>query len=243
MTSKLAFVVVPLTLGLALPMLGEGGIKPPLEKTSTERMSFAPGGTIRIDGSHGNLTVEGWDRSEVEVTVIKTLPYGHKATQPDQGASDLDRVRIVTEHKSPPVLTISTALPSRRFPWMPPFTRHTTGGVMIQYEIHVPSDSRLAIHHGTGSVSVTGIAGDIDARVGRGDILLWLPPGSYPLDARTRFGIVSSDLEVTAHNRHLIGESFARVDPPPSRRLHLRMGFGGITLKEILPESQAPAAQ
>jgi hypothetical protein len=113
---------------------------------------------------------------------------------------------------------------------------------MIQYEIHVPRDSRLAIHHGTGSVSVTGIAGDIDASVGRGDLLLWLPPGSYSLDARSKFGIVSSDLEGAAHNRHLIGESFARVNPPFSHRLHLRMGFGGITLKEILKESQAPAA-
>jgi hypothetical protein len=35
----------------------------------------------------------------------------------------------------------------------------------------------------------------------------------------------------------LIGESFTRADPPPSHRLHLRMGFGGITLKEMLPES------
>ena len=80
-------------------------------------------------GSYGDLNVDGWDRPEVEVTVIKTLPYGYKAKQPDQGAADLDRIRIVTEHKSPPEVTISTALPSRSG-WMPPFTRHTTGGVM-----------------------------------------------------------------------------------------------------------------
>jgi hypothetical protein len=240
MKSKLALAVVPLTLlGTILPVFGESAITPPPEKTTTERVDFAPGGTVRIDGSYGDLNVDGWDRPVVEVTVIKTLPYGHKAKQPDQGASELDRVRIVTEHKSRPEVTISTALPSRHLPWMPPFTRHTTGGVMVQYEIHVPSDSHLAIHHGTGTVSVNNVAGDIDASVGRGDILLWLSPGSYSLDARTKFGIVSSDLQGTAHNRHLIGESFARDNPPPSHRLHLRMGFGGITLKEILPESQA----
>ncbi len=71
--------------------------------------------------------------------------------------------------------------------------------------------------------------------------MLWLPPGPYSLDARTKFGIVSSDVEGAARNSHLIGESFTRADPPPSHRLRLRMGFGGITLKEILPESQAPA--
>jgi hypothetical protein len=243
MTSKLTFVVIPLILlGIALPVAGEGAIKQPPEKTTTERVNFASGGTIRINGSYGDLNVDGWDRPEVEVTVIKTLPYGYKAKQPDQSASDLDRVRIVIEHNSPPEVTISTALPSRHLPWTPPFTRHTTGGVMVQYEIHVPRDSHLAIHHGIGSVSVSGIAGDIDASVGRGDILLWVPPGSYSLDARTKFGIVSSDLEGDAHNRHLIGESFTRVNSPSSHRLHLRMGFGGITLKEILPESQIPAA-
>src|ERR1700689_993374 len=112
MNSKLAFAVVPLALlGATLPVFGEGAIKPPPEKTTTERVDFAPGGTVHIDGSYGDLNVEGWDRPEVEVTVIKTLPYGHKDKQPDQGASDLDRVRIVTEHKSPSELTISTALP------------------------------------------------------------------------------------------------------------------------------------
>jgi hypothetical protein len=243
MTSKLAFVVVPLSLlGMILPLRGEGGIKPPPEKTITERVDFAPGGMIRINGSYGDLNVEGWDRPEVEVTVIKTLPYGHKPKQPDQGAADLDRVRIVTEHKSPPELTISTELPSRHPAWTPPFTRHTTGGVIVEYEIHVPRDSRLAIHHGTGSVSVSGVAGDMEARAGRGDILLWLPPGTYSLDARTKFGIVSSDLDGAAHNKYLIGESFTQANPPPAHRLYLRMGFGGITLKKILPESQAPAA-
>ena len=150
-------------------------------------------------------------------------------------------MRIVTEHRSAPELTISTGLPPRRFSWMPPFWRHPTGGVSVEYDIHIPRNSRLAIHHGTGSVSVIDISGDIDARVGRGDILLWLTPGAYSLDARTNFGIVSSDLKGAGHNKYLIGESFTQVSPPHSHRLRLRTGFGGITLKESLPESHAPA--
>src|SRR5450432_3405043 len=102
MTSKLAFIVVPLTLlRMTIPASGEGGLKRPPEKTTTERVNLAPGGMIRIDGSYGDLNVEGWERPEVEVTVIKTLPYGYKAKQPDQCEADLGRVRIVTEHKSP----------------------------------------------------------------------------------------------------------------------------------------------
>ena len=243
MQPKLAFAIPWGLLAMTFPTHGEGGIHPPPEKTTTEHVDFAPGGTIRINGSYGDLSVEGWDRPKVEVTVIKTLPYTSKPQPPEQSTATLDQVRIVTEHKTPPELTISTELPSRHPAWLPPFTRHTTHGVMAEYKIHVPRDSRLVIQHGTGTVSVNGVAGDIDAHVGRGDILLWLPAGSYALDARTKFGIVSSDLDGAAHNKYLIGESFTQPNPPPAHRLHLRMGFGGITLKKILPESQPPAAQ
>lgn len=244
MKPNLAFAAIPLgLLLLILPTRGTGAIQPPPEKTTTEHVDFAPGGTIRINGSYGDLNVVGWDRPEVAVTVIKTLPYASKPKPPQQSTAALDQVRIVTEHKSPPELTISTELPVRHPAWIPPFTRRTTHGVMAEYEIHVPRDSRLVIQHGTGSVSINGVAGDIDARAGRGDILLWLPAGSYALDARTKFGLVSSDLDGAAHNKYLIGESFTQANPPPAHRLHLRMGFGGITLKKILPESQPPAAQ
>jgi len=238
MTPKLAFVILPFGL-----LYGESAIKPPPEKTTTEHVDFAAGGLIRINGSYGGLNVAGWDRPEIEVTVIKLLPYGYKPKQPEQAAAHLDGIHVMIERKTPAEAMITTEIPPRHPAWTPPFTRHTTGGVMAEYVIHVPRDSRLAIHHGTGSVSVSGIAGDIDARAGRGDILLWLLPGAYSLDARTKFGVVSSDVEGAAHNKYLIGESFTQVHPPPAHRLYLRLGFGGITLKEILPESQAPAAR
>ena len=68
-------------------------------------------------------------------------------------------------------------LPARhdRVPFV--MSRTTTGGVLIEYEIHVPRDSRLAIHHGTGLVTVEDVTGDIDASAGRGDIMLWLDAG------------------------------------------------------------------
>jgi hypothetical protein len=203
-------------------------------------VDFASGGLIHINGSYGDLNIDAWDRPEIEVSVIKSLPYGYKLKQPEQATARLDGIHIVTERKTPAEATIITELPARHPAWTPPFTRHTAGGVMVEYEIHVPRDSRLAIRHGTGSVSVSGVSGDVDVRAGRGEILLWLLPGAYSLDARTKFGIVSSDLAGAAHNKFLIGESFTQTNPLPAHRLYLRMGFGGITLKEILPESQAP---
>jgi hypothetical protein len=210
--------------------------------TSTERLDFAPGGTIRCSNSYGDLRVEAWDRPEVEMTVTKSLQrFGVSKTQ-DQDARRMESIHVSMDRKSPGELTISTMLASRHGDWAPPLPRNTTAGVAMEYEIHVPRDSRLAIQHHTGSVSVTGVTGDIDASVGRGDLLLWLAPGTYSIDAKTKLGNISSEFEGDAISQYLVGQHFTRVSAAPSRKLHLRMGFGGIAIQEILPESDAPAA-
>jgi len=228
MTSRVAVLLFELSvLGTTLPVFGQAG-RQPAQVTTTERVSFAPGGIIRIDHSYGELNVEGWGQPEVEVTVIKSMPYDYKPKRADAAAERLRGVRIVTERKSDAELVISTF--------------KSTGGVRAEYEIHVPRNSGLAIHHGTGSVSVRDVTGDIEAIAGRGDIMLWLPPGSYSIDAKTKLGNVSSELEGAALSQYLVGQRFTRVSPlAPSHRLYLRMGFGGITIKGILPESEAPA--
>jgi len=231
-------------------------VKQPAQVTTTERVSFATGGTIRITGSYGDLNVEGWDQPAVEITVIKSMPYDFKRQHPEAATQRLDRVRVVTQRGSDTELTISTVVPSRDKPFgggadfrpeslvLP---HSNKGGVSLEYQIHAPRDSKLVIHHGTGSVSVAGVTGDIEATCGRGDILLWLPPGSdapgsYAIDAKVKFGHVSSELEGAALNQFLIGQRFERTNPPPSRRLYLRMGFGGITIKEIPHEAIGPVA-
>lgn len=228
MTGRVAALVFGLSvLGTTLPVFGQAG-RQPAQVTTTERVGFAPGGIIRIDHSYGELNVEGWGQPEVEVTVIKSMPYDYKPKRRGTAAESLGGVRIVTQRKSDTELVISTS--------------KSTGGVRVEYEIHVPRNSGLAIHHGTGSVSVHGVAGDIEAIAGRGDIMLWLPPGSYSIDAKTKLGNVSSELEGAAVSQYLVGQRFTRVSPlTPSHRLYLRMGFGGITIRGILPESEAPA--
>jgi len=228
-------------LGTTLPLRGADGTREPSPVTTTERVSFAPGGTIRIQGTYGYLNVEGWDQPEVEVTVTKSLQFDYKAQQPGDAAKQLDGIRTVTERKSPTELTISTMIPSRhhRVPLVMP--RTTTNGVLVEYEIRVPRDSRLAIRHGVGNVDVNGVTGDIEASAGRGDIVLWLLPGSYSVDAKTKFGLVSSELEGSKLSQYVIGQRFSRSSSSPARRLRLRMGFGGITIMEIKPESQTPS--
>jgi hypothetical protein len=84
---------------------------------------------------------------------------------------------------------------------------------------------------------VSNVIGDIEATNGSGDILLMLSDsGTYSVDAKSKMGTVSSDFEGATHVRHFVGEGFARASQPPSHRIYLRMGFGGITIKKVSVE-------
>jgi len=208
--------------GMILPLLGA---EQRVEVIKTERVSFAPGGMIRVDGSYGNLNVEGWERPEVEITVVKSTQKYYESKQREKAAKRLDSVRIAADRRSDTELAIST---------------EKSGGVSVDYEIRVPRDSRIEIRHGTGQVIVANVTGDIHATGHRGDLLLMLPDkGAYTIDAKTKVGVVTSDFPGDLHRRqYWIGERFA--SPSASHRVYLRMGFGGITIKSVPPEAEPP---
>lgn len=215
------------TLVLGLPLFAQDGAKQPLQVTTTDRANFA-GGTIRLTAPASNLFVEAWDQPEVEIRTIKSGRH----------AGCLDDVRVVAKNASANELTITTTLPSSGF-----FARlfGRTCGATVEQHIQAPRDSHLVIHHGAGYLMVSRISGEIEATSRSGDIVLMLPdPGPYSIDAKSKFGSVSSDFAGTAHRQKLIGEQFATAQPGQSHQIYLRIGFGGITIKEVPPTPIAP---
>jgi hypothetical protein len=230
MTCDPASILFALSLAAMAPLLpAQQGTQQRIEPPQTEQMNFASGGTIHIDESHGDVYVEGWDQPEVEVMVVKSMPYEYKRKHPEEASKHLDSVRVVTERKSATELTISTTHPGRK----------NMDAVIIEYEIHVPRESKLTILRATGSVFVIGVTSDIEIEYSRGDIQLMLrDSSSYSIDAATRLGTVISDFEGTPKlRRYRLGESYATASAPSSPRIHLRMGFGGITIKAVQPEA------
>ena len=235
MSYRLGFVFAVGALAAGLPLIANTPASQPVESSKTENVKFAPGGTIRLKDSFGSLTVEGWDRPEVEVTVVKSLGY---VSEPQQRSSQrLDGVHVVTARKSDTELEISTTAPS------PGFFGHLLlkgHDVALEYRIRAPRNSHLEIHH-AGYISVMGMTGDIDASDRRGDIVLMLPNlAAYSIDAHTKTGLVTSDVAATIHRKHLVGESVTHSDAALPHKLVLRMGFGGITIKELPPEAVTP---
>ena len=212
-----------------LQLFAQDGARP-AQVTNSEQVNFAPGGVIHLTAPSSNLFVEAWDRPEVEITTIKS----------GRRARCLDDVRVVTGHPSATELAITTTLPRSNF-----FARlfGLTCSATVEQHVNAPRDSRLVIRHGAGYLMVSRMNGDIEASSRSGDIVLMLPdPGPYAIDAKSTFGGVSSDFAGSSHRKRLLGEAFAGANPPSSRRIYLRIGFGGITIKEVPSNPVAPAA-
>jgi hypothetical protein len=194
---------------LALPMLALAAQR--VEVATTEKSDFAPGGTVRIEHSTGELNVEGWDEPSVQIEVTR-YAWAAKA--------NLKQIQV-TKKLEGNVLTIDTA--HKRFT-----------GAHVDYRIRVPRNTKLVIHHGIGDVTIYGMSGDIDASAKDGDLVVGLPePAKYEIDAFTKLGGVYSDFAGPSRHRRLgMGES---LNPAPegtgdTRHISLHVGTGGISI-------------
>jgi hypothetical protein len=233
MTRNTAAVLLSLSvLAAARPVSAEDGFPQSFETTTTGRVSFPPGGTIRLNGSYGYLSVEGWDESQVEVTIIKSTDRFYQPGREVDAKRRLELIHVVTERRSETELAITTSR-ARHSNWAPPLLRTTKAGVTVEYRIRAPRGSRLVIHHDTGYICVSDITGGIEARSHTGDMIVMLPaPGPYSIDAKSRMGSVTSDFTGAAGHQLVVGTRFARAGDGLSRRVYLRMGRGSITIKE-----------
>lgn len=208
----------------------------PVQTSHTDTVNFAPGGTIRIDNADGNITIEAWDEPKVEVTVVKSMGWDGEPSA--EATHRLDAVKVAVDRKSDTEIAID-AIRTRTHNRVAHML-HIGGEAVTSYHVRVPKNSHLVISHADGYISVTGVAGDIEATNRRGDILLMLPNlARYSIDAHTRAGVIASDLEGTKHQHHLTGEQFTRGDKTQAHKLDLHMGFGGITIKELPTEAIA----
>ncbi|MGA3019230.1 MAG: hypothetical protein ABSF62_19065 [Bryobacteraceae bacterium] len=226
MTRRLAALAIAVCLPLAAKMPKSG-----MPVVTTERVEFAPGGAIQVTGSVGELNIEGWDRAEVEITVIRSTYRPDTPKDQDLAKRQLDAIQVTTQRKSPTELVINTAFPKRGF-WAK--VARCRPDVQMDYRIRVPRDSKLVLRLSTGDVVVYDVSGDIDASVRTGDILMQLPAaGQYSFDAQCRFGGVDSDFAGNYKIAHLTSERFVQSGQAPAKKVYLRVHTGGIKIQKV----------
>ncbi|MGA3237057.1 MAG: hypothetical protein ABSG03_12175 [Bryobacteraceae bacterium] len=223
--------VAPLALALCLPLLPKTPLQP-VQVVTTDKVDFAAGGTIRFEGSVGELNIEGWDQPQVQVTFTR-FDYAD-ATNKDREKGNLERITLKTEKRSGNELVITTTLPHRNY-----FVRQVRGATNsdMNYRVMVPRDSHLIVHHGNGDVILYDVAGDIEATARTGAIVVQLDdPAQYSIDARSRVGEVYSDYDGKYRTPLHIGESLLGPAPPPAHRVYLRVKIGAIDIVKMAPK-------
>jgi hypothetical protein len=219
--------VAPLALALCLPLLPKTPLQP-VKVVTTDRVDFAAGGTIRFEGSVGELNIEGWDQPLVQVTLTR---FDYADATDKREKDKLERITVKTEKHSGNELVITTTLPHRNY-----FVRKVRGATDsdMNYRIMVPRDSHLIVHHGNGDVMVYDVGGDIDATAGVGAIVVQLDdPAQYAIDARSKAGEVYSDYDGKYRTHLRVGDSLLASAQPPAHRVFLRVRIGDIDIVKM----------
>ncbi len=208
-------------------------IRQRIQVANTQRVDFQAGGTVRLKNSTGELTIEGWDQPNVEITTTKSTKADYALSRREKAVHELDRVRVTAERKGAE-LVITTDFPKRALPPFSPFGGATT--FYLDYHIKVPRDAKLVVDHNIGEVNVDGVDSDIQATALQGLIFLHLPEqAQYAIDAKSNIGSVKSDFEGTTEHRLLFGHRFVESNGP--HKLYLRIRFGDVIIfKTVRPQ-------
>ena len=166
-------------------------IGPLLKRTTTrhEVFRFGYGGTLTIVGApQGSIFIEGWTRSEVELTAEIEL----------QAASESDFERLaavngfVFEQDANHVSILTTGVHDKSF--MRRVAKNFPKALLglpwkIDYHLHVPVSTDLEINAGNGEVGLNGVEGTIVFSAPQTDAALTLMGGIFR--ATVAFGKLS----------------------------------------------------
>lgn len=208
----------------------EAGARERTTLSSTQTLSFDPGGVIQLDQSYGDIELLAWDRPEVEITTIRSTP----ADSDSDSQEDLDNVALTAIKQGEDHLKITTEGHSR----VSKLAMRDKPDADLKYVIRAPAKAKLVVHHDVGGVKVVNFKSDIEVINRIGEIGLSLPDlDKYAVDAQARIGDVSSDVGCTEH-RNLIGQQLRSSRhgtrlAAAHRQLYLRVGVGDITIHRV----------
>jgi hypothetical protein len=155
-------------------------VAPLLTRTATrhEQIRLGYGGTVTLIGApKGSITIEGWPRSEVDVTADIQLQAETEADLARLATvngfaldADLNHVRILSTgtHDKEYMRRVAKNFPKQLLglPWK------------IDYRIRVPASTDLEINAGSGAISLKGVEGAIQLSATESEATMTLTGGT-----------------------------------------------------------------
>lgn len=196
---------VPIFLALLLVATAARAerVKERYEKT----FPFQPGTRFQVLNTNGAVTLEAWDRNEIQVTAEKWA----ESRSPKVAKKTLDRMRIDVR-QTPGHFLVWTQMPD---PGLMDWLQGKSASVGATYRIRVPRQAAIAAESSNGDITLAGTRGEailenvngaisVNAAQGKlslitvnGNIKVRVPAGSrMTLDASAPNGTVRSDFKV-----------------------------------------------
>ncbi len=187
------------------------------EQRETERVDrtvpFAAGGTVTLKNFSGEVRITGTDRSEVVIHAVR------RATR-----ERLDRVKLDIEASGSRLTIDANKRDERWFNW------HTNNVVETEFEIQVPARTDLDVNVFSSDVRITGVEGRHQTHSFSGTLTLAGVKGA--IDAKTYRGEI--DVEVTSTTEPELeletfsGDITARLPEGSNGRVQFRSFSGEI---------------
>jgi DUF4097 and DUF4098 domain-containing protein YvlB len=154
--------IVPALLGLLLPALAAQAAT--LKETFQKSYPLRAGEKVTLRNVNGGVTVEAWDRAEVQVVAEKQV----KAGDAELAKKAMGQVQIQAG-RAEGGLQIETKLPKRNsgvFDWM--FGRDVN--INVKYTLRVPREVKLDVETVNGGLRLAGTRGDVVMETTNGGI-------------------------------------------------------------------------
>lgn len=194
------------------------------QQSWNSRFPLPPGGTVSVENVQGDISVEAWDRAEVEVVAVKTTSGtdGH-----------LEDVRIGVE-QGEGTLTLRTL-----------YTGQSEEPVRVDYRLRVPRQAQLDhLQTVQGNITVRDLEGAVDARTLNGNIEQTNITGSVAARAVNGSIVVSlralPESSDTVHLDTINGHLFLALPPEANADLKLSTVAGRIDSRYAYTVSEVP---
>jgi len=215
------------TIGLTLLVLASATAAEAvtLKEKFTKTSPLKQGGTVTIENTNGGITVEAWDRAEVQIEAEKQV----KAKNQDLAKKVLAEIKFDIKADAGS-FRIKTLMPKRDngfFDWM----TGNEANANVTYRVRVPRQVALEVDNSNGGIKLTGTHGKATLSTSNGGFELDRTAGQIRLSTNNGgISVANAAGTVQAHTTNG-GIDVQLSQVPDGADLSFESTNGGITLK------------
>lgn len=167
---KIALFFTVVIISIA-PVLAFSFPQTEVSKTETKTFEMKPEGLVLVYSDDGPITINSWDRDEVEVTMKKTA-WGRSRRDAERNLDDIE-IDFSQRGNNLYIREIPGRGYNVRLGLLDLFRGRVEFGTRISFEINLPRSMNLDLTSDDGDIRITEVQGEMSLNTDDGDIILY----------------------------------------------------------------------